>query len=148
MKKTTMTLLGRLSLLASIATMSSTAVAQEKTIGVAVPNLVSSFWISAVYGSEDEAKKSGAKRKPNAAFMEPMNPSSTLAAVVGLLADEVLDRDLRAAVALDVAAAPIQLPLDHGLEALTVPGERVAVLAALVALVLPQLDFHGNSSQR
>ena len=29
------------------------------------------------------AKKSGAKRKPNAAFMKPMNPSSTLAAVVG-----------------------------------------------------------------
>ena len=27
-------------------------------------------------------KKSGAKRKPNAAFMKPMNPSSTLAAVV------------------------------------------------------------------
>ena len=27
--------------------------------------------------------KSGAKRKPNAAFMKPMNPSSTLAAVVG-----------------------------------------------------------------
>ena len=29
------------------------------------------------------AKKSGAKRKPNAAFMKPMTPSSTLAAVVG-----------------------------------------------------------------
>jgi chromatin remodeling complex protein RSC6 len=29
------------------------------------------------------AKKSGAKRKPNAAFMKPMNPSTTLAAVVG-----------------------------------------------------------------
>ena len=28
-------------------------------------------------------KKSGAKRKPNAAFMKPMTPSSTLAAVVG-----------------------------------------------------------------
>jgi chromatin remodeling complex protein RSC6 len=28
-------------------------------------------------------KSSGAKRKPNAAFMKPMNPSSTLAAVVG-----------------------------------------------------------------
>ena len=28
-------------------------------------------------------KKSGAKRKPNAAFMKPMMPSSTLAAVVG-----------------------------------------------------------------
>ena len=28
-------------------------------------------------------KKSGAKRKPNAAFMKPMNISSTLAAVVG-----------------------------------------------------------------
>jgi chromatin remodeling complex protein RSC6 len=28
-------------------------------------------------------KKSGAKRKPNAAFMKPMSPSSTLAAVVG-----------------------------------------------------------------
>ena len=30
-----------------------------------------------------KAKKSGAKRKPNAAFMKPMMPSSTLAAVVG-----------------------------------------------------------------
>jgi len=30
-----------------------------------------------------KAKKSGAKRKPNAAFMKPMQPSSTLAAVVG-----------------------------------------------------------------
>ncbi len=29
------------------------------------------------------AKKSTAKRKPNAAFMKPMNPSATLAAVVG-----------------------------------------------------------------
>jgi len=29
------------------------------------------------------AKKSAAKRKPNAAFMKPMTPSSTLAAVVG-----------------------------------------------------------------
>lgn len=61
MRKTTMTLLGGLGLLASIATMASTAVAQEKTIGVAVPNLASSFWISAVYGIEDEAKKAGAK---------------------------------------------------------------------------------------
>jgi chromatin remodeling complex protein RSC6 len=30
-----------------------------------------------------KAKKSGAKRKPNAAFMKPMSPSSTLAAVIG-----------------------------------------------------------------
>jgi len=30
-----------------------------------------------------KAKKSGAKRKPNAAFMKPMTPSSTLAAVIG-----------------------------------------------------------------
>jgi len=29
------------------------------------------------------AKKAGAKRKPNAAFMKPMTPSSVLAAVVG-----------------------------------------------------------------
>ncbi|HKI65078.1 MAG TPA: SWIB/MDM2 domain-containing protein [Burkholderiales bacterium] len=28
-------------------------------------------------------KKSAAKRKPNAAFMKPMNPSATLAAVIG-----------------------------------------------------------------
>jgi chromatin remodeling complex protein RSC6 len=28
-------------------------------------------------------KKAGAKRKPNAAFMKPMNPSATLAAVIG-----------------------------------------------------------------
>jgi len=29
------------------------------------------------------AKKSGAKRKPNAAFMRPMTPTATLAAVIG-----------------------------------------------------------------
>jgi upstream activation factor subunit UAF30 len=29
------------------------------------------------------AKKAGAKRKPNAAFMKPMNPSASLGAVVG-----------------------------------------------------------------
>jgi upstream activation factor subunit UAF30 len=28
-------------------------------------------------------KRSAAKRKPNAAFMKPMNPSATLAAVIG-----------------------------------------------------------------
>jgi len=32
-----------------------------------------------------KAKKSGAKRKPNAAFMKPMTPSGTLAAVVGAM---------------------------------------------------------------
>jgi upstream activation factor subunit UAF30 len=31
------------------------------------------------------AKKSTAKRKPNAAFMKPMTPSSTLAAVIGAM---------------------------------------------------------------
>ena len=30
-----------------------------------------------------KSKKGGAKRKPNAAFMKPMTPSATLAAVVG-----------------------------------------------------------------
>src|SRR5437764_12791956 len=30
-----------------------------------------------------KANKSGEKRKPNAAFMKPMTPSSTLAAVIG-----------------------------------------------------------------
>ena len=30
-----------------------------------------------------KAKKSGAKRKPNAAFMKPMTPSAALSAVVG-----------------------------------------------------------------
>jgi chromatin remodeling complex protein RSC6 len=30
-----------------------------------------------------KAKKAGKKRKPNAAFMKPMNPSATLAAVIG-----------------------------------------------------------------
>jgi chromatin remodeling complex protein RSC6 len=29
------------------------------------------------------AKKAGKKRKPNAAFMKPMNPSASLAAVIG-----------------------------------------------------------------
>ena len=33
--------------------------------------------------SPAKAKKPAAKRKPNAAFMKPMTPSSTLAAVVG-----------------------------------------------------------------
>lgn len=38
---------------------SAPSVAQEKTIGFAIPNLASSFWISATYGVEDEAKKAG-----------------------------------------------------------------------------------------
>jgi len=33
--------------------------------------------------AKKKAKKSGKKRKPNAAFMKPMNPSATLAAVIG-----------------------------------------------------------------
>src|SRR3954449_4220057 len=33
--------------------------------------------------AKKKAKKSGKKRKPNAAFMKPMTPSSTLAAVIG-----------------------------------------------------------------
>jgi upstream activation factor subunit UAF30 len=33
--------------------------------------------------SAAKAKKPAAKRKPNAAFMKPMTPSSTLAAVIG-----------------------------------------------------------------
>ena len=49
-------------LLASIATaaLAQPALAQDKTIGIAVPNLASSFWISAVYGMESEAKAGGA----------------------------------------------------------------------------------------
>ena len=31
------------------------------------------------------AKKAAAKRKPNAAFMKPMTPSSTLAGVIGMM---------------------------------------------------------------
>lgn len=59
-----MTFLSRRSLLlASIAAaaLAQPALAQEKTIGIAVPNLASSFWISAVYGMESEAKAGGAK---------------------------------------------------------------------------------------
>ena len=33
--------------------------------------------------AKKKAKKSGKKRKPNAAFMKPMNPSATLGAVIG-----------------------------------------------------------------
>jgi upstream activation factor subunit UAF30 len=33
--------------------------------------------------AKKKAKKAGKKRKPNAAFMKPMNPSATLAAVIG-----------------------------------------------------------------
>lgn len=33
--------------------------------------------------AKKKAKKSGKKRKPNAAFMKAMTPSSTLAAVIG-----------------------------------------------------------------
>ncbi len=33
--------------------------------------------------AKKKAKKSGKKRKPNAAFMKPMTPSATLAAVIG-----------------------------------------------------------------
>ena len=38
---------------------------------------------SAAKKSPAKAKKPAAKRKPNAAFMKPMTPSSTLSAVVG-----------------------------------------------------------------
>ncbi len=38
---------------------------------------------AAVKKSAAKAKKPATKRKPNAAFMKPMTPSSTLAAVVG-----------------------------------------------------------------
>lgn len=37
------------------------AVAQEKVIGFAIPNLASSFWISSLYGVEDEARRLGAR---------------------------------------------------------------------------------------
>ncbi|MGH6619721.1 MAG: SWIB/MDM2 domain-containing protein [Alphaproteobacteria bacterium] len=33
--------------------------------------------------AKKKAKKAGKKRKPNAAFMKPMSPSGTLAAVIG-----------------------------------------------------------------
>ena len=33
--------------------------------------------------AKKKAKKAGKKRKPNAAFMKPMSPSATLAAVIG-----------------------------------------------------------------
>ena len=33
--------------------------------------------------AKKKAKKAGKKRKPNAAFMKPMNPSAALAAVIG-----------------------------------------------------------------
>lgn len=46
--------------LAAVA-MPAAASAQQRTIGVTVPNLASSFWISAVYGIQDEAKKAGVK---------------------------------------------------------------------------------------
>ncbi|MDQ0391416.1 TMAO reductase system protein TorT [Labrys monachus] len=42
--------------LLSATAMSRAASAGETTIGIAVPNLASSFWISAVYGMEAEAK--------------------------------------------------------------------------------------------
>jgi ribose transport system substrate-binding protein/inositol transport system substrate-binding protein len=61
MRKRMIDVVGSVSLLASVLVLPSAVVAQEKTIGVAVPNLASSFWISAVYGMEDEAKKAGVK---------------------------------------------------------------------------------------
>ena len=33
--------------------------------------------------AKKKAKKGGKKRKPNAAFMKPMNPDATLASVIG-----------------------------------------------------------------
>lgn len=33
--------------------------------------------------AKKKARKGGKKRKPNAAFMKPMNPTATLAAVIG-----------------------------------------------------------------
>lgn len=48
-------------LLATTAPFPAPASAAEPTIGVAVPNLGSSFWISVLYGVEQEAKADGAK---------------------------------------------------------------------------------------
>jgi TMAO reductase system protein TorT len=45
----------------SSAALSPAAFAQERTIGITVPNLASSFWISAVYGMESEAKAANVK---------------------------------------------------------------------------------------
>jgi ribose transport system substrate-binding protein/inositol transport system substrate-binding protein len=53
--------LGSLALLASVSLAPGFAQAQQKTVGLSVPSLTASFWISAVYGVEDEAKKAGVK---------------------------------------------------------------------------------------
>jgi TMAO reductase system protein TorT len=113
MRKTTMTLLGGLSLLASIATMASTAVAQEKMIGVAVPNLASSFWISAVYGSEDEAKKSGAKvLKLNAGG--DANSSQQIAQIQDLMQRKV-DAIIVGATNGDAIKAVVEQAIERGI---------------------------------
>ncbi len=39
----------------------ASAGAQERTIGITIPNLGSSFWISAVYGLQSEAQAQGYK---------------------------------------------------------------------------------------
>ena len=47
--------------LAGAAVSSTPARAADDTIGLAVPDMSESFWISVIYGAEDEAKKLGYK---------------------------------------------------------------------------------------
>lgn len=52
-------LIGGLGLLAASAAGPLPTVAAETTVGISVPDLSASFWVSAVYGMDDEAKKLG-----------------------------------------------------------------------------------------
>jgi TMAO reductase system protein TorT len=113
MRKTLMTLLGGLSLLASVVAAASTAMAQEKTIGVAVPNLASSFWISAVYGVEDEAKKVGVKvLKLNAGG--DANSSQQIAQIQDLMQRKV-DAIVVGATNGDAVKAVVEQAIDRGI---------------------------------
>ncbi len=61
MKARTVLRNGSLALVATVGLLSGAAHAAQKTVGLTVPSLTSSFWISAVYGVEEEAKKDGIK---------------------------------------------------------------------------------------
>jgi TMAO reductase system protein TorT len=61
MKRFLAAVAGAAALLAGLGLTPAPAAAQQKTIGLSVPSLTASFWVSAVYGVEEEAKKDGVK---------------------------------------------------------------------------------------
>lgn len=104
--------IGAIGLLAATA-VPTRSQAQDRTVGVAVPNLASSFWISAVYGIEDEAKKAGVKVvKLNAGG--DANASQQIAQVQDLVQRKV-DAIVIGATNGDAVRAVVERAVDAGI---------------------------------